>query len=169
MQLYKTNKNFFLCSVIQVTHEINNPGDFMKTFLALVLLTSFSAMASTTLRGVILQAECNRPTGFGVIEIAVKNGKAVDRHHLNVNSKKLCSDPVSSATIPGATVLGEIAFNNFLSDKYLSEVIIEDGFIVDAENVEKVRPDYLEKGTKKVNVLNAQEAMNWYFSNRRSY
>jgi hypothetical protein len=123
------------------------------------------------IEGVVRQAECNKPTGFGTVEIQVKKGKIIESTWYKVNSRDLCSKEVPSAMLGSSTQLTELgAANIMFGDPTLSSIRIVDGFVVEVTTVKKMRgSDYLKNVKSYETNDSVRDVMNWYLENRKSY
>jgi hypothetical protein len=159
----------------------------MHKFKAILLLVIASTLASCSsfqegqrviasendgevIEGIVKQVECNRPTGFGAIELQVKRGKIIESTWYKVDSQELCSEEVQSALLGKSTRLAELGAANMISrDATISSVRVVDGFVVDVSTVETVKySDYIKNVKGYETIDSNRKVMDWYFKHRRS-
>lgn len=122
------------------------------------------------LEGIIKQAECNKPTGLGTIELEVKSGKTVETTWYKVNSQELCSREIESELFLGkATVLTDLSSKNVTHPEVtITKVQVSDGFVTGIEAVKKVDyAKYMKNVQHYESNGNNREVLNWYFQNRK--
>ncbi|MCH2535604.1 MAG: hypothetical protein MK008_14270 [Bdellovibrionales bacterium] len=135
----------------------------MKAILiVLSLFVSINLLAEIkVVKGVIRESTCNSPSGLGYFTLEQRVDNNFIMKGIKVNSKKLCgSDPGQF------TYLSSIGYDAlFLGETKLFEVIIEDGFAVDAEMIEDI--DYLKfkKNVKYYDYQNSLKESSLWFHN----
>ena len=124
-----------------------------------------------TVEGIIKQAECNKLTGFGTIELQVKKDRVIETTWYKVNSKELCSKEIPSQYFLGnATVLTNLSAENVTSEHVtISTIRIVDDFVVEINPVKKVNyQEYTKRVRGYESIGNNREVLEWYFQNRKS-
>jgi hypothetical protein len=123
------------------------------------------------IQGIIKQAECNKLTGLGTIELQVKKHKTIETTWYKVNSPELCTKEIPSEYFLGnATYLTNLSASNVTSqDVLITAVKIVDDFVVEVTPVKKVNySDYIKNVTEYDSIGNNREVLDWYFKNRKS-
>lgn len=141
--------------------------------LALTVFSSLSFAQITELQGVVKSVECNRPTGYGIMEIHKLVGKTLQISVLKVDSKDLCSKKVESkysvvtANVSNPVYLTELAFqNNIKSQLTTSTITIDQDRVVAVEDLKQVSAMEYSRFKKVMYMTDAAEVWNWFFSVR---
>jgi hypothetical protein len=137
----------------------------MVTFF--LSLLSFNSFANPI--GIIKQVECNKSTGFGVVEVHTNVNNVLISTWYNVKSTNLCSDSINSNLFLGkSSKLSNIGANNINNSNFiLSEIILDkEGFIVDIKDSGNIHSKTFLKDIESSKRVNVQEAHNWYFLNK---
>jgi hypothetical protein len=144
----------------------------MKKFIILIgLIISTNVFSATkiTTQGIVLQAECNKPTGFGIAEIQTIDNDVITSTWYRVRSKELCSKTLDHPMFfGGVTKLVALGSDNLtFSKKKVSQLTFdEEGYLIDIGNSNSAIKAYSMKDITSIKRVNAQQAHEWYFASK---
>jgi len=140
----------------------------MKTLLiGLTLLSSLTVFASETVSGIVMQAECNRPSGLGIVELQSRDGDTLVSTWYKVKSSDLCSSQVDNQMFLFKTAkLTGLGANNitFGANTISTFNLDEEGYITEMIDTKSIDRRDFSKGIKDSEQIGVREAHNWYFS-----
>lgn len=142
-----------------------------KIFIAILLLASTGAYAQNNNDnpGVIIQAQCDKNTGYGIVEVQRNIDTVLTSTWYKVNSKNLCGKKYNHNLFIGnvSEIIKISADNSIGSDYKVNQFIFnDDGYLINLKDAGQVNASTFIDGAETTKRINAQSAHNWYFSTK---